>query len=255
MSTSMTPPFLSIIIPAYNEADRIGKSLGAIRRFADESDFSVEIIVVDDGSADQMPAHLDRLARAWPALTILRNETNRGKGYSVRRGALASRGQCLLVTDADLSTPIEEARHLMSAMESSSADAVVGSRALNRSLTDVRQPRFREYSGRTFNLFVRLFTGLDIHDTQCGFKLFRRETTKRAFEMQRSRRFGFDPELLFLIRWFGGRIAEVPVRWDNDPATKVRFVRDSARMFADLALLRWRAWRGVYGPEGAGSRH
>ncbi|MGH9396182.1 MAG: dolichyl-phosphate beta-glucosyltransferase [Terriglobia bacterium] len=237
---------MSIVIPAYNEAGRIRKSLETIRRYATSKEFPTEIIVVDDGSRDAMPAILQEVLAGWPGLIVLCNETNRGKGYSVRRGALASKGQYILFTDADLSTPIEEADRLLSLIQSSSADTVTGSRALNRKLTGIRQPWFREYAGRFFNLLVRLFTGLKIHDTQCGFKLFRRETTRRAFELQRVEGFGFDPEILFLIRRLDGKILEVPVRWNNDPATRVRFLRDSARMFADLVLLRWHAWTGYY---------
>ncbi|MGH9436174.1 MAG: dolichyl-phosphate beta-glucosyltransferase [Terriglobia bacterium] len=242
----MTDPFLSVIIPAYNEAGRIGPSLAAIRRYTAAKDFPIEVIVVDDGSCDAMPSRLREIAASWPGLRVLRHEPNRGKGYSSREGALASRGQYLLLTDADLSTPIEEADRLLGLIESSSADAIAGSRALNRKLTEIRQPWFRQRAGRIFNRMVRLFTGLKIYDTQCGFKLFRRETTRQAFELQRVEGFGFDPELLFLIRRLGGKILEAPVRWNNDPATRVRLLRDSTRMFAELALLRWRAWTGYY---------
>lgn len=243
----MPQPFLSVVIPAYNEAGRIGPSLEALRRYADSAGFTMEIIVVDDGSCDGTPALLNTLLKTWPALSVLQNPSNCGKGSSVRRGVLSACGSFILITDADLSTPISEADRLIRIIEASGADVVAGSRALDRSLTRIRQPRYREYAGRCFNLLVRLFTGLPIHDTQCGFKLFRNATTRRAFELQRVSGFGFDPELLFLIRRMGGKIVEVPVRWDNDPATRVRFLRDSSRMLAELILLRWRAWRGGYG--------
>lgn len=243
----MPQPFLSVVIPAYNEAGRIGPSLEAIRQYAGSADFTMEIIVVDDGSRDATPALLGQLLKAWPELSVLRNPSNCGKGSSVRRGALSARGTYILITDADLSTPIAEADRLIRVMVTAGADAVVGSRALDRSMTRVRQPLYREYAGRLFNVFVRLLTGLPIHDTQCGFKLFRNASTRRAFELQRVAGFGFDPELLFLIRRMGGKIVEAPVHWDNDPATRVRFLRDSSRMLAELILLRWRAWRGRYG--------
>jgi hypothetical protein len=131
-------------------------------------------------------------------------------------------------------------------MESSHADAVVGSRALQRELIGVHQSAFREWGGRFFNLLVQLLTGLKIHDTQCGFKLFRRETTLRAFELQRVDRFGFDPEVLFLIQRLGGKVAEIPVRWNHSPPTKVNYLIDSLLMTLDLVAIRWRALTGQY---------
>lgn len=244
----MAQPFLSVVIPAYNEAGRIGNTLEAIRRYAGSKDFPIELIIVDDGSGDSMPAFLREVAAGWPVMRILRNEPNRGKGYSVRRGVLEAQGVYILFTDADLSTPIEEADKLATVLESKQADAAIGSRALQRELIGIRQPRLRQWAGLFFNLLVRFFTGLGIRDTQCGFKLFRRETTRRAFELQRTDGFGFDPEILFLIQRCGGKIIEVPVRWNNDPATKVRFLRDSTKMFAGLAALRWRALTGKYAP-------
>lgn len=242
----MPAPYLSVVVPAYNEALRIGASLEKIREFLQTRNYPAELIVVDDGSSDETPEILEEIREHSPSLRILRNEPNRGKGYSVRRGVLEARGELVLFTDADLSAPIEEANKLIGALESERADAAVGSRALERRLIGIRQPPYREYAGRIFNLLVRLFTGLKIRDTQCGLKLFRRETTRRAFELQRVEGFGFDPEVLFLIQRLGGKIVEVPVRWNDNPATKVHFLRDSTRMFLDLAALRWRALRGIY---------
>ena len=238
--------YLSIVIPAYNEALRVGKTLEDIRSYAASKPFETEIILVDDGSSDGTVELFRQSQSIWPATRIFQNETNRGKGYSVRRGVLEARGTLILFTDADLSAPIEEADKLLARLESEKADAAVGSRALDRSLIGVRQPWRREYAGRGFNLLVRLFTGLGIHDTQCGLKLFRKDSTRRAFELQRVERFGFDPEVLFLIRRRGGKIVEVPVRWNDNPATKVHFLRDSSRMFLDLIVLRWRAWTGQH---------
>jgi glycosyltransferase involved in cell wall biosynthesis len=201
-----------------------------------------ETIVVDDGSTDNTV----EVASAHAVTRVLRNERNRGKGYSVRRGVLEARGELVLFTDADLSAPIEEADKLLAAIERSHADAVVGSRALQRNLIGEHQSPFRELGGRFFNLLVRIFTGLKIRDTQCGFKLFRRDTTRRAFELQRVERFGFDPEILFLIQLRGGKVVEVPVRWNHNPATKVHYVRDSLHMTLDLVVLRWRALTGQY---------
>jgi dolichyl-phosphate beta-glucosyltransferase len=238
--------FLSVVIPAYNEAERIGPTLDKIRNYLAAKRFPAEVVVVDDGSTDDTPVLLRAAAARWPELRTLTNQANRGKGFSVRRGALEARAAFVLFTDADLSAPIEEADKLLAMLESAHADAAVGSRALDRSLIGVRQHWRREYAGRFFNLLVRLFTGLKIHDTQCGFKLFRRDSTRRAFEALQVAGFGFDPELLFLIQRGGGRVVEVPVRWNNNPATKVHFLRDSTRMFLDLIALRWRAWAGRY---------
>ena len=242
----MGQPFLSVVIPAYNESLRLGKSLEKIRRYMKSKDFPSELIVVDDGSVDGTPDLLREAATRFAAMRVVRNDPNRGKGFSVRRGVLEARGEFVLFTDADLSAPIEDADKLLKALQSSEADAAVGSRALDSKLVGIHQSWLREHAGRLFNLLVRLITGLEIRDTQCGLKLFRRSRTRRAFELQRSTGFGFDPEVLFLIQHLGGKLVEVPVRWNDDPATKVRLLRDSAEMFIDLVRLRWRAWTGLY---------
>lgn len=242
----MFEPILSIVIPAYNEALRIGDTLEKIRIWLESKTFAAELIVVDDGSTDQTPALLQQVGERHPNTRIFRNESNRGKGFSVRRGVQEARGKFVLFTDADLSAPIEEADLLLAALESARADAAVGSRALKRELIGVHQPLHREFAGRFFNLLVRLLTGLKIRDTQCGLKLFRKATTRNAFEFQRVTGFGFDPEVLFLIEHFGGKVVEVPVRWNDNPATKVRFFRDATQAFLDLIALRWRALTGKY---------
>ncbi len=241
-------PFLSIVVPAYNEAQRIARSLSTIHWYLASRTYSAEVIVVDDGSTDGMAEVVSSVIEAWPSFRLIRNDQNRGKGYSVRRGVLEARGEYVLFTDADLSAPIDQTGILIAALESTGADAAVGSRALQRELIGVHQPLFRELGGICFNLAVRLLTGLKLRDTQCGLKLFRREATRRAFEQMKAERFGFDPELLFLVERWGGRILEIPVRWDNDPATKFNVLRDAVRSFREVADVRWRALTGQYPP-------
>ena len=239
----MAEPFLSIVVPAYNEARRIGGTLATLCHIKEVNPYPVELIVVDDGSTDDTVATVAQS----PGIRLVRNDRNHGKGYTVRHGVLEATGRYVLFTDADLSTPIEEVDKLLSTIQREDADAAIGSRALQRELIGVHQPWLREMGGRVFNLLVRAFTGLKLHDTQCGFKLFKRNSTRRAFEKLRIEGFGFDPELLFLIEREGGRIVEVPVRWNDDPATKVRFLRDSAKMVLDLLGIRWRSLTGTYG--------
>jgi dolichyl-phosphate beta-glucosyltransferase len=238
----MPEPFLSIVIPAYNEARRIRGTLEQLCRFRASQPYAVELIVVDDGSTDQTV----QTVAEFPGTRLVQNDRNHGKGYTVRHGVLEAAAQYVLFTDADLSTPIEEVEKLLLGLQRDGADAAIGSRALERELIGVHQPWLREMGGRFFNLLVRAFTGLKLHDTQCGFKLFNRNSTRRAFEKLRIEGFGFDPELLFLIKREGGRIVEVPVRWNDNPATKVRFLRDSAEMVLDLISIRWRNLTGSY---------
>jgi len=204
----------------------------------------MEILVVDDGSADRTAAVAEFFRGKFPALRVISNGVNRGKGYSVRRGMLEARGGIVLFTDADLSAPIEEADKLFTALET--YDVAIGSRALDRRLISVHQSRFREFAGIIFNTIVRLCLRLPFVDTQCGFKAFRREPCRIIFEQQRIERFGFDPELLYLARHHGLRAVEIPVRWGHSPATKVSMFRDSLQMFFDVLIIRWNAITGRY---------
>jgi dolichyl-phosphate beta-glucosyltransferase len=242
-------PELSIIIPAYNEEKRLGRAMARIREYFGSAQMSghgeIEIIVVDDGSTDGTARVAGEWAGEMPYLRLVSNGQNRGKGYSVRHGMLEARGRIALFTDADLSSPLEESQKLLAAIEGGN-DVAIGSRAMDRKMIEVRQSMFREAAGIIFNAFVRLFTGLPFHDTQCGFKAFVRERSQIIFEEQRIEGFGFDPEILFLARRHGLRIAEVPVRWSHDAATRVHVLRDSLRMFRDLVLVRWNWLLGRY---------
>jgi glycosyltransferase involved in cell wall biosynthesis len=237
-------PTLSIVIPAFNEVLRIGSTLDRILAFVDAHQLETEVIVVDDGSTDQTASIASK--KKLKKLRILTNDGNRGKGYSVRRGALEATGTWILFTDADLSAPIEELDRLLGAINDE-ADVAIGSRAVDRSKILVHQARFRELGGIVFNWAVQLILGLRLHDTQCGFKLFRREKVLEVFERQTIHGFGFDPEILFLAKQRGLEIREVPVLWSNDRSTKVRFLRDGVGMFLDLLRIRWRWITGKYG--------
>ena len=244
----MTSPELSIIIPAYNEEARLPRAFTRIRDYLTGRGMSAErteIIVVDDGSKDATAQIVQDWSRQLPSLRLVSNGQNRGKGYSVRHGMLEALGRVALFTDADLSAPIEEADKLFAALKAGN-DVAFGSRALDRSLIATHQSKLRELAGIIFNGFVRLFTGLPFHDTQCGFKAFLREPSRIVFEQQRIERFGFDPEILFLARLHGLRAVEIPVRWAHDPATKVHVVRDSLLMFGDLVFIRWNWLLGRY---------
>ena len=241
-------PELSIIIPAYNEERRLPRGLTKIRDYVVHRNLApdqIEIIVVDDGSEDRTAAIAQDWSHEFPSLRLVSNGRNRGKGYSVRHGMLEARGRIALFTDADLSAPIEEADKLLAAIEAGN-DVAIGSRAIDRSLIFARQARLRELAGIIFNGFVRLFTGLPFHDTQCGFKAFVRERSRIVFEQQRIEGFGFDPEILFLAKRHGLRAAEIAVRWAHDPATKVHVVLDSVLMFIDLVYIRLNLMIGRY---------
>jgi dolichyl-phosphate beta-glucosyltransferase len=237
-------PELSIVIPAYNEQSRLPQTLAKIRAWLESQPFAAEVIVVDDGSTDGTSAVVAAHRADWPALRLLSNPGNRGKGYSVRHGAQEALGRIVLFTDADLSAPIDEAPKLLAALESH--DIAIGSRALNRELIEKHQTALREYAGMVFNLVVRLVLGLPFADTQCGFKAFRREPCQIVFQQQRIERFGFDPELLFIAKRHGLTTAEVPVRWAHDPGTRVVVLRDSVHMFLEVCIIRWNAWLGRY---------
>ncbi len=238
---------ISIVIPAFNEERRLPATLSAVFRYLEGKacEFA-EVLVVDDGSTDGTCAGAEELARLHPELRLLKNPGNRGKGYSVRHGMLAAKGDWVLFTDADLSAPIEDLDKLWEAAAAQGAAVAIGSRALDRSLIAVHQSFLRENAGRVFNLLMRLVTGLPFRDTQCGFKLFEARAAREVFKRQRLERFGFDAEVLLIARRLGYRSVEVPVRWSHSEGTKVSMFRDSLAMFVDLLRIRWNQARGLY---------
>ncbi len=229
--------YLSVVIPAYMEEERIGGTLDRFVDYLTDKKISFEILVVDDGSTDgTVDAVLSRV-NGEEGVKLIRHEKNRGKGAAVRTGVLASRGEIVLFSDADGSTPIEELENLIEALRRG-ADAAIGSRAVDRTKIIVRQPWWREKMGQVFNLFVKLIVMADFVDTQCGFKLYKGRAAREAFALQTIERFGFDVEILYLLKRLGYRVEEVPVTWYNSPATKVNPLSDSAVMFADLLRTR-----------------
>jgi len=244
-AAALPAPFLSIVIPAYNEEVRLPGTLDRVCRYVQGKPFPVEVLVVDDGSRDGTAAVVERTAQSWPALRLVRNSGNRGKGYSVRNGMLHATGENILFSDADLSAPIEEVEKLLEKLREG-YDVVIGSRALQRELIEIHQSWFRENAGKIFNLFVRLLVGLPFRDTQCGFKLFRRQAARAVFPLQQIYGFGFDAEVLYLAKRAGFRIAEIPVRWSHVEGTKVSMYGDSMEMFTDLLRIRWYELSGRY---------
>jgi dolichyl-phosphate beta-glucosyltransferase len=237
-------PTVSIVVPAFNEAGRIAETVRKIDAFVRQSPLVFELIVVDDGSTDRT----SEIVRSVGAkgLRLIRNDENHGKGYTVRQGVLAASGKYVLFTDADLSAPIEELNKLLEVATRQEADVVIGSRSLDRRYIQKHQSHLRELGGIAFNLLVRFFLGLRLHDTQCGFKLFQRERSRRVFEEQTTFGFGFDPELLFLAKRNGLKIYEAPVRWSHAEGSKVKFLRDGVLMLFDLVRIRWNLITGKY---------
>ena len=243
MSTS-----LSVIIPAYNEAARLGNTIRAVVDYLRQSAPDAEVIVVDDGSSDDT-AEIARQSFADARdlrTSVISYKSNLGKGRAVRLGLLAARGDVTLFSDADLSTPITEAPKLVEPIVRGEYDVTFGSRALDRGLIGVHQPWRREQGGRIFNLVVRLATGLPFWDTQCGFKAFRMSVCRPLVEAATVDRFGFDVELLYLAFRAGLRLKEVPVRWDHNEGSKVTLFSDSFKMVNEVGLIRQQARHGVY---------
>ncbi|HSF61909.1 MAG TPA: dolichyl-phosphate beta-glucosyltransferase [Gaiellaceae bacterium] len=229
---------LAIVVPAYNEEGRLGGLFETLERDADRVASAAglrlaEVIVVDDGSTDGTAALLDGYGGLDGRLRVVHLGRNQGKGAAVREGMLGANTDFALVTDVDLSTPLDDLATLVGA-DGEGVDAAIGSRALRSSRVLVRQPAYRELMGKAFNLALRILTRLPYRDTQCGFKLFRLETTRVLFERQRVRGFAYDAEICVLAREHGLRVVEVPVRWSNHPDTRVKLIASSTRMGLDL---------------------
>jgi dolichyl-phosphate beta-glucosyltransferase len=246
------PLRLSIVVPAYNEAARLGTTLRAILDYLNDTEENAELIVVDDGSHDETAAIAEKAIVEGGAVgaRVIRYRPNRGKGYAVRAGLLAAGGDIALFSDADLSTPVTETPKLVDPIRNSECDFAFGSRALDRSLIGAHQSWRREQGGRVFNLIVRAITGLPFWDTQCGFKAFRMGVCRPLIEAAQIDRFGFDVELIYLAHLAGLRLREIPVRWNHYEGGPLdasgNYSRDSLRMINEVRRIRRAVGRGVY---------
>ncbi len=233
---------ISIVIPAYNEEKRINKTIQLILKYLKKRGFDYEIVVVDDGSKDKTIQTVSQIKEN--NLTILKNIPNRGKGYTVRRGMLEAKKDLILFTDADNSTPIEELDNFLKYINN--YDIIIASRNMKESDIKIKQPLIRSTLGKIFPLLVKLIAVKGIKDTQCGFKLFKKEAAKKIFEKQTMERFAFDVEILYIARKYKLNIKELPVVWINDEGSKVDPIKDSISMFLDLLKVKVNDWKGLY---------
>lgn len=233
----MDRPKLAVIVPAYDEEVRLGKTLDRLVEYLSTQPYTWSVTVVSDGSTDRTDQIVTAFGQDHPQVGLIAYSPNHGKGYAVRKGMLEVPGDYLLFSDADLAAPIEEIEKLWTHIESG-ADVAIGSRPLRESTLEVRQPWYRELLGRVFNKVVQMLAVPGIDDTQCGFKLFRQEAATRIFARCKLDGFGFDFESLMVARDLGYTIAEVPIRWAHQEGSKVVLMRDGPRMIRDLVKLR-----------------
>ncbi len=241
-------PDVSIVIPAYNESERLGTPLKTILEFVSNKGMNAEVVVVDDGSSDDTAKVAERAFASMPNVqsNVIRYEKNRGKGFAVKTGLLAAKADVALFSDADLSTPIEEMSKLVDPILRGEYDVTFGSRALDRSLIGTRQPWRREQGGRVMNFIIRTMSGLPFTDTQCGFKAFDLTKFRPLLDLMAIDRFGFDVEFLFVANYHKLRLKEIAVRWNDVEGSKVSVFRDTRRMINELSQIRQNAKQGAY---------
>lgn len=228
---------ISVVIPAFEEEPRIPDTIRRIHEYLTKRSGEFEIIVVDDGSSDKTADVVESLGKALGNIRLKRNSVNKGKGFSVRKGILSSMYTLVLLSDADLSSPIEELEKLLPYYYEG-FDIIIGSRGLKESDIVKRQPWYRERMGKIFNLIVRIVVLDDFKDTQCGFKAFKGAVAQNIFKLCRVDGFCFDVEMLFIAQKMGYRIKEVPIKWINSPSSRVRILRDSFRMLVDIFVIK-----------------
>lgn len=240
-------PHLSIVIPAYNEENRIGRTLEGTFEYLDAQSYDSEVLVINDGSSDQTAKKVLEFAnRTKGRLRLIENPGNRGKGYAVRNGMLQASGEIILFYDADLATPTSEIAKVVGPIEEDRYDIVFGSRALNYDLIGVHQSFLRELRGRGGNLLLQGLLGLNFKDTQCGFKAFRRQAAREVFAVQRVDGFGFDPEALYIGQKQGWRLLETPVRWNHVEGSKVTLFATTIKVLLEVLTIRWNDLKGKY---------
>lgn len=248
-------PYLSIVIPAYNEENRIGTTLTGTFDYLDSQDYDAEVIVVDDGSKDRTAQRvLEFQDRAQGRLRLVENPGNRGKGYAVRNGMMEAAGEIILFYDADLATPTSEIVKVIQPIAEDRYDVVFGSRALNYELIGTHQSFLRELRGRGGNLLLRATLGLSFKDTQCGFKAFRKAAAKSIFPLQRVEGFGFDPEILFIAQKQGWRLLEMPVRWNHVEGSSVTLFGTTIKVLMEVLAIRWNDLLGRYNDRSSTAR-
>lgn len=240
----MDRPFLSLVIPAYNEQGRLPSTLEKMRAFLAQPPFSYEVIMVDDGSADRTADIVDEQRATFPHLRLLR-EPHRGKGHAVRQGMLAATGDYVMFCDADFSMPVEEVTKFPISMQAGGYQIAIGSREVPGARR-IGEPRQRHLMGRVFNLLVRILAVPELQDTQCGFKCFTREAVREVFGRQTIDGFGFDVEVLYIARKLRLAITEVPISWYYCASSRVDPIKDTLRMVNDVFTVRSNDRRGIY---------
>jgi glycosyltransferase involved in cell wall biosynthesis len=242
---SIAGPRLTIVIPAYNEQARIEGTLERVLSCVRTRKWDAEVVVVDDGSIDETLSIVQRWTTLDERVKLIKNDGNRGKGYSVRNGLLQAMGEVVMFTDADLSAPIEEAERLFAALDAG-ADVAIGSRWLDKQKQTLHQPLYRRFFGRRFNWVTRRVISLPFEDTQCGFKAFKRDAAQTIFRLQTVERWGFDPEILFIACKLKYHVVEVPVTWGHDERSRISYLKDGIKMLEEIAQIRINSICGRY---------
>lgn len=238
-------PYLSIVVPAYNEETKIGHNLKKILFCLGRKGYSYELIVVDDGSKDETLKVINRIIERDGHIRVLRNEKNYGKGYAVKRGMLNAKGSYILFTDADLSTPMAELDKFLQVIQSG-YDIAIASRKVSGAQIEVHQSWLREFIGKGFTWLANVVVTKNISDVTCGFKCFRRGAAQAVFSKQRLYDWSFDAEILFLAQKYGYRVKQMPVRWRNDSRTKFSMLRNILPSLLGLAKIKVAEWQGKY---------